>query len=210
VRRRPRDLLTLISGLLLVLALVIEVTHVGPAWLTSAVLALSMMTGGYFVFRKGFTNLWLTRQLDINFLMAIAALGAAAIGAWGEAALVVFLFSLGEALESYTMDRARNSIRSLMQLAPAEATLIDTCVDCAEHQGQALPDGMSYITGICPWCSEERRVPVGELEVGDHILVKPGERIAMDGRILTGESAVNQAPITSRVPSRTKSTGRLS
>jgi Zn2+/Cd2+-exporting ATPase len=196
LRSRPRDLLTLVSGLLLLLALVLQLSQAGPAWLISAVLALAMLTGGFFVFRRGITNLWLTRQLDINFLMTIAALGAAAIGEWGEAALVVFLFSVGETLESYTMDRARNSIRSLMQLAPAEATLIDTCVDCAEHVGQLLPDGTPYASGVCPWCSEERRVPVGALEVGDHILVKPGERIAMDGRILAGASTINQAPIT--------------
>jgi Cd2+/Zn2+-exporting ATPase len=94
------------------------------------------------------------------------------------------------------LDRARYSIRSLMQLAPPEATLIDTCVDCEEHRGRALPDGAPYISGICPWCSDERRVPVAELEIGDRILVRPGERIAMDGLILTGASAVNQAPIT--------------
>jgi Zn2+/Cd2+-exporting ATPase len=196
LRSRPRDLLTLLSGLLLLLALALELAHVGPAWATSAVLALSMVFGGYYVFRKGITNLVLTRQLDINFLMTIAALGAAAIGEWAEAALVVFLFSLGETLESYTMDRARNSIRSLMQLAPAEATLVETCVDCAEHLGQLLADGTTYASGVCPWCSDERRVPVAELEVGDLILAKPGERIPMDGVVRSGASAVNQAPIT--------------
>jgi Cd2+/Zn2+-exporting ATPase len=195
-RSRPRDLLTLISGALLLLALVVEVAGVGPKWTPSALLAVSMMMGGYYVFRKGVTNLWLTRQLDINFLMTIAALGAAAIGEWAEAALVVFLFSLGETLESYTMDRARNSIRSLMKLAPAEATLIETCIDCAGHMGQIMPDGAPYRGGVCPWCADERRVPVGELAVGDRILVKPGERIAMDGRVVAGASAVNQAPIT--------------
>ena len=196
VRSRPRDFLTLLSGLLLLLALAIEAAGVGPEWLTSAVLALSMVVGGYYVFRKGITNLWLTRQLDINFLMTIAALGAAAIGEWAEAALVVFLFSLGETLEGYTMDRARNSIRSLMQLAPPEATLLAVCLDCEEHVGRALPDGTPYTSGACPWCAHETRVPVGDLAVGDRILVKPGERIAMDGQILAGASAVNQAPIT--------------
>jgi Zn2+/Cd2+-exporting ATPase len=196
VRSRPRDFLTLLSGLLLLLALAIEAAGVGPEWLTSAVLALSMVAGGYYVFRKGITNVWLTRQLDINFLMTIAALGAAAIGEWAEAALVVFLFSLGETLEGYTMDRARNSIRSLMQLAPPEATLLAVCLDCEEHVGRALPDGTPYTSGACPWCAHETRVPVGDLAVGDRILVKPGERIAMDGQILAGASAVNQAPIT--------------
>ena len=151
VRSRPRDFLTLLSGLLLLLAVAIEVAGVGPEWLTSAVLALSMVVGGYYVFRKGITNLWLTRQLDINFLMTIAALGAAAIGEWAEAALVVFLFSLGETLEGYTMDRARNSIRSLMQLAPPEATLLDVCLDCEEHVGQR-PAGRHPV--------HERRLPL--------------------------------------------------
>ena len=128
--------------------------------------------------------------------MTIAALGAAAIGEWAEAALVVFLFSLGETLEGYTMDRARNSIRSLMQIAPPEATLLEVCTDCEEHVGRPLPDGTPYTGGACPWCAHETRVPVGDLAVGDRILVKPGERIAMDGRVDAGASAVNQAPIT--------------
>lgn len=196
VRARPRDGLTLLSGVLLLLALVVELADLGPAWTPSVILALAMVAGGYYVFRRGVTNLWLTRQIDINFLMTLAALGAAAIGEWGEAALVVFLFSLGETLESYTMDRARNSIRSLMQLAPAEATRLADCIDCEEHIGQTLSDGSAYQGGACPWCAHEARVPVGDLAVGDRILVKPGERIAMDGRVLAGESAVNQAPIT--------------
>ncbi|MGE5602953.1 MAG: heavy metal translocating P-type ATPase, partial [Nitrososphaerales archaeon] len=190
------DFLTLLSGVLLLLALAIEVAGAGPAWLTSTVLALSMVSGGYYVFRKGITNVWLTRSLDINFLMTIAALGAAAIGEWAEAALVVFLFSLGETLESYTMDRARNSIRSLMQLAPPEATLLEVCTDCEEHVGRTLPNGTPYTGGACPWCTHETRIAVGDLAVGDRILVKPGERIAMDGRVDEGASAVNQAPIT--------------
>ena len=94
------------------------------------------------------------------------------------------------------MDRARNSIRSLMQLAPAEATLIEVCTDCEEHVGRLLPDGSPYTGGACPWCTHETPVPVGDLAVGDRILVKPGERIAMDGRVDAGASAVNQAPIT--------------
>lgn len=196
LRSRPRDALTLLSGVLILLAAVIDVAHLGPAWASSFVLALAMISAGYFVARKGITNVILTRQLDINFLMTIAALGAAAIGAWAEAALVVFLFGLGETLESYTMDRARNSIRSLMQLAPAEATLVDVCMDCEEHVGHMLPNGTPYASGACPWCAHETPIPVGDLAVGDRILVRPGERIAMDGQVLVGTSAVNQAPIT--------------
>ncbi|HEY66149.1 MAG TPA: heavy metal translocating P-type ATPase [Caldilineae bacterium] len=193
---KRRDTLTLISGLLIVLAFILETIGV-PAPGTHVLYALAIITGGYYVARKGLTGVWINRELDINFLMTIAALGAAAIGAWEEGALVVFLFSLGETLESYTMDRARNAIRSLMDLAPAEATVLRPCVDCEEHLGQPLSDGTPYESGPCPWCDvHEQRVPVAELIVGDIILIRPGERIPMDGRIIRGTSAVNQAPIT--------------
>ncbi len=196
LRGRRRDALTLLSGLLLALAAVIDLTGILPDPAASVVFALAMLAGGFYIARKGITNLLLTRQFDINFLMTIAAIGAAAIGEWTEAALVVFLFSLGEALEGYTMDRARNSIRSLMQLAPAEATRLQSCVDCQEHIGRAQPDGSIYVSGPCPWCTHETRVPVGDLTVGDRIVVRPGERIAMDGRVDAGASVVNEAPIT--------------
>jgi Cd2+/Zn2+-exporting ATPase len=166
---RRRDVLTLIAGGLIALAVVLEVSGVS-APITHTVYGAAIAAGGFFVARKGVTGLWFNHELDINFLMTVAALGAAAIGAWAEGALVVFLFSLGETLESYTMDRARNAIRSLMELAPAEATL--------------LRDG------------EQQRVAVDDLAIGDVILVRPGERMPMDGVVRRGSSAVNQAPIT--------------
>jgi Cd2+/Zn2+-exporting ATPase len=140
---------------------------------------------------------WVNHELNIEFLMTLAAVGAMAIGAWEEGALVTFLFSLGETLESYTMDRARNAIRSLMALAPDEATVLRPCTDCDEHSGQRLPDGSVYEDGPCPWCGvHPARVPVAELAIGDAILVQPGERVPMDGQIVEGTSAVDQAPIT--------------
>ena len=169
MRGKRRDMLTLIAGGLILLALILEIIGV-PVAITHATYGAAVVAGGFFVARKGISALWVNRELDINFLMTVAALGAVAIGAWAEGALVVFLFSLGETLESYTMDRARNAIRSLMALAPAEATLV---------RG-----------------SEQRRVEVDELEMGDVILVRPGERVPMDGLVRQGRSAVNQAPIT--------------
>jgi len=193
---RRRDTLTLISGLLILLAFILETSGVSSV-VTHGLYALAIVSGGFYVARKGVSGVWINRELDINFLMTIAALGAAAIGAWEEGALVVFLFSLGETLESYTMDRARNAIRSLMALAPAEATVLRACVDCEEHVGHSLPDGTVYESGPCPWCDvREQRLPVAELAVSDVILVRPGERIPMDGRVIQGTSAVNQAPIT--------------
>jgi Cd2+/Zn2+-exporting ATPase len=129
--------------------------------------------------------------------MSLAVIGAVLIDEWAEAAVVVFLFSLGEALEGYTMDRARNAIRSLMALAPAEATVLRPCLDCAGHLDQPLPAGGVYEGGPCPWCEpHELAVPVEELAIGETVLVRPGERIPMDGVVLAGRTAVNQAPIT--------------
>ena len=106
----------------------------------------------------------------MNLLMTIAVLGAAAIDQWIEAALVVVLFSVGEALETYSMDRARISIRALVNRAPAQARVLH-----GDH---------------------EHLQPATEVKVGDRIAVQPGERIPADGRVVTGITAVNEAPIT--------------
>lgn len=107
---------------------------------------------------------------DMNLLMAVAAIGAAFIGAWNEAASVVFLFSLAELIESYSLTRARRAIGSLMELAPETAL---------RKQGDDI-----------------RESPVAEIKVGDTILIKPGARIPLDGVVTKGGSSVNQAPIT--------------
>ncbi|NJN99944.1 MAG: heavy metal translocating P-type ATPase, partial [Anaerolineales bacterium] len=154
--------------------------------------------GLYFPAKAGWGAIRSGQGLDMNVLMCLAAVGAFAIGEYGEAATVIVLFSLGEALEGYTMERARDSIRSLTQLAPAEAIILQPCMDCQGCRGRELPDGSGpYESGPCPWCDlHEARVTVERLAVGDRILVKPGERIPMDGRVVSGQSAVNQAPIT--------------
>ncbi len=119
---------------------------------------------------SGVRALWINRDFNINLLMTIAAAGAILIDETLEAAAVVFLFAVGEALEGYTTDRARQSIRSLMSLAPARA--------------------IRLISG------REEDVPVEALAVGETILVKPGERISMDGIVRRGESGVDQSPVT--------------
>nr|HID14198.1 heavy metal translocating P-type ATPase [Anaerolineae bacterium] len=169
VHGRRREMMTLLAGLLIALAFALETPGVTTT-VTHAIYAAAILVGGYHVARSGLAALWTTRSLDINFLMTVAAVGAMFIGEWEEGALVVFLFSLGETLESYTLDRARARIRSLIDLTPPEAT--------------RLRNGY------------EERVPVESLKVDDVILVRPGERIPMDGVIVAGSSAVNQAPIT--------------
>jgi Zn2+/Cd2+-exporting ATPase len=153
---------------------------------------IALLLAGGPIARSAWRSLRINRNLNINVLMTIAAVGAVIIGATTEAGLVMVLFALGEALEGFTGARARASIRSLMAVAPNEATVLRPCIDCQGHLGQ---DG--YTGGPCPFCGvKEQRVPVNKLVVGDQIVVKPGERIPMDGQVLVGESAVNQAPIT--------------
>lgn len=134
----------------------------------------ALLAAGGPIARSAWQSLRINREININVLMTIAAIGAVCIGAFTEAGMVMVLFALGEALEGYTASRSRDAIRSLMQIVPNEATVI-------EHQGEQI---------------RERRVRVTTLQVGDLILVKPGEQIPMDGRVIAGTSAVNQAPIT--------------
>lgn len=193
--RRPRNTFTLIGALLIALAFALQ-------WLGGRPQPLLFVLGGlfglYFPARAGWAAIRSGQGLDMNVLMTLAAVGAFFIGEYAEAATVIVLFSLGEALEGYTMERARDSIRSLTQLAPSEATVLRPCIDCQGCQGRELPDSSGvYRSGPCPWCgSHEQRVPVESLVVGDQIIVKPGERIPMDGQVVSGQSAVNQAPIT--------------
>ncbi len=212
---RPRNSLTLLAILFVGLAFLAGWLGL-PNTLEVGLFTLGGLLGLYFPARSGWMALRSGQGLDMNVLMTLAAVGAFIIGEYGEAATVIVLFSLGEALEGFTMERARDSIRQLMLLAPAEATLLQGCMDCETHLGKRLPKSQQgniqtenqpegfgsladevYEGGPCPWCGQhEQVVPVETLDIGDLILVKPGERIPMDGVVRAGHSAVNQAPIT--------------
>ena len=152
----------------------------------------ALIVAGLPVARSAWRSLRINRELTINALMTIAAVGAVFIGAYTEAGLVMVLFAIGEALEGYTAVRARSSIRSLMSVSPQTATVLRPCLDCETHQGIN-----GYTGGECPICGiEPQRMPVEALKLGETVLVKPGERIPVDGRILSGSSSVNQAAIT--------------
>ncbi|MBF0294161.1 MAG: heavy metal translocating P-type ATPase [Magnetococcales bacterium] len=138
-------------------------------WIAGLALA-SILTGGTGTLKRGWIALR-NLSLNIHFLMSLAVVGAMSIGQWPEAAMVVFLFSLAERIEALSMDKARNAIRGLMALAPETATIRD--------------DTGNWHT-----------VPAAAVTVESVARVKPGERIALDGMVLTGRSDVNQAPIT--------------
>ncbi len=135
-----------------------------------AAYALAIVLGGRYVILKAW---YAARRLrpDMNLLMTVAVLGAVLIGDWLEAASVAFLFALSLALESWSVGRARRAVAALLELAPPMARLLDA-------------DGL------------EREVPAAEVPIGARFIVKPGERIPLDGRLVKGNSAVNQAPIT--------------
>lgn len=151
--------------------------------------------------RSGIRTLLINRDFNINLLMTIAAVGAILIGETLEAATVVFLFAVGEALEGYTADRARDSLRGLLELAPATATRLTPPAFTADPSLMIAQPTSTTVQ------FSETTVPVSELIVGDLILVKPGERIPMDGVVTSGESGVNQAPITGESVPVHKTTG---
>lgn len=161
---------TVISGTLLLIATVMGWYGISE----NLIITLYIMTaviGGYHAAKSGFYGLR-SLSFDMNFLMTVAIIGAALIGEWEEGATVAFLFSFGNTLQTYTMDKTRQSIRALMELAPPEALV---------RRG-----------------NQEERLPIEEILVGDIIIVKPGERIAMDGVVKEGVSTVNQATITGK------------
>src|SRR4051812_27478774 len=163
---RLRQALVWTSGVALAIGMALQFAGAGPA---RALFMISLAAGAGATARKA----WIaarTGSLDINVLMIVAAAGAAILGEWSEAATVVFLFGLAQALEARTLDRARNAIRALMDLTPADALVRDA--------------------------AGERRVGVDSVAIGALIVVRPGEKIPLDGEVVAGESAVNQAPVT--------------
>ncbi|HEY8468922.1 MAG TPA: heavy metal translocating P-type ATPase [Longimicrobiales bacterium] len=166
--RRGRLALAALAGVLWAASL--AVGYVLDAEPLIAALAVgAVAAGGRYVFPRGLRAVR-NRALDMNFLMSVAAVGAILIGEYEEAASVMFLYAVAQLLEARSMDRARNAIRALMDLSPAEATV--------------LRDG------------REVRIPVERVAVGETVIVRPGEKIPVDGAVLAGASSVNQAPIT--------------
>lgn len=167
--QRSRLVSVAVSGALTGLGLLAQWTEVAPLAVRIGAFACAIIAGGWFILPKALGAVR-RRSLDMNVLMSVAVVGAAAIGEWSEGAAVVFLFALSELLESFSVARARRAIQSLMKLAPETAW---------------LKDGDAF-----------REVPVEQVKVGDRITVKSAARVPLDGEVVAGGSTVNQAPIT--------------
>lgn len=167
--RSEETRLALIGGLIGIIGLASLALNL-PEAVSTVIFTLAVLITGIPVYKSGINAVILNRTFNINTLMTIAAGGALILGEMFEAVVVIFLFAVGEALEGYVAERNRDNLRSLMTLVPDTATRIN-------DEG-------------------ERVVPVEMLKVGDKIIVKAGERIPMDGDVLSGESGVDQSPIT--------------
>lgn len=160
--------LAILSGILIAIAWSVEARELTTAAIIFYVAAY--LIGGFYKAKEGFEEIVIEKKLSVEFLMILAAIGAAIIGYWFEGAILIFIFSLSGALETYTMKRSYREISSLMELQPDEATV--------------LRDG------------EEQIVKTADLQVGDYLLIKAGERIAADGQVASGHSTIDEAAIT--------------
>jgi Cd2+/Zn2+-exporting ATPase len=159
----------MLSGALLGIGFGLSFVEGLPGWVTLACYIGAYFFGGFFTAKEAFETIR-RGGFEIDFLMLVAAAGAAILGEWAEGAFLLFLFSLGHALEHFAMEKARKSIAALADLAPPTALV--------KRNGGTVEVGIE------------------ELKIGDLIVVKPNTKIAADGVVVKGESAVNQAPIT--------------
>nr|WP_191756697.1 heavy metal translocating P-type ATPase [Komarekiella delphini-convector] len=158
----------ILAGIGLVLGLLNQYLML-PIWIARAFYGIGIVIAGYPIARAGLFELRL-RRADMNLLMTISVIGAVILGDWFEGGLVVFLFSLGTTLQVFTFGRTRNAIRSLMDLTPHTATV---------KRG-----------------NQEFTVPVESIQLGEVLTIRPGGRVALDGVVVSGNSAIDQSPIT--------------
>ncbi|MUK88353.1 cadmium-translocating P-type ATPase [Ornithinibacillus sp. L9] len=158
----------LLSGLIILVTWLLAESISQPLWVILHVLAF--IIGGYAKAKEGIQDTITNKELNVEMLMIFAAIGSAIIGYWTEGAILIFIFALSGALETYTMNKSNKEISSLMDLQPEEALLIEN--------------------------GQERIVPVSELQINDMIQVRAGERIPADGTIVHGTTAIDESAIT--------------
>ncbi len=167
--RQPRLLALIICGFFILSGFIIELIFGLPHGEARLFYGIAVIVGGYYPAKMGLIALK-TLTPNIRTLMVVGALGALILGLWGEAALLVLIYSLGDVLEAYATDRVRGAVRALMGLAPKDAAV--------RRNGEMIT------------------LAVEEIGIGDTIIIKPGERIPLDGEVISGNSSVDQAPIT--------------
>lgn len=167
--QRSRLISVVASGVLTGVGLLLQWSKIGSRALGIGVFAAAILTGGWFILPKAIRALR-RFALDMNVLMTVAVIGAAAIGEWSEGAAVAFLFALSELLEAFSLNRARKAIKSLLDLSP--------------------------VTALRKEGSEFREVSIEEVKADDIVAVKSGMKVPLDGVVTVGESSINQAPIT--------------
>lgn len=158
-----------ISVILITIAFYFRATLGDDASISKNLFIAAIVIGGFNLFTEGIKDLF-KLNFSMEVLMTVAIIGASIIGEWAEGSIVVILFAVSEALERFSMDKARQSIRSLMDIAPKEALIRRD--------------------------NEEKMINVSDIQIGDIMIIKPGQKIAMDGIVRKGVSAVNQASIT--------------
>ena len=179
LRSNRRSQSVLLAGVGLILGLIAQQLAL-PIWMARAFYGVGIIVAGYPIARAGLFELRL-RRADMNLLMTISVIGAVILGDWFEGALVVLLFSLGTTLQSFSFGRTRNAIRALMDLTPRTATV--------KRNGK------------------EVTVPAESVQLGEILTIRPGQRIALDGVVVAGDSAVDQSPITGESVPEDKSSG---
>ena len=172
-------LVMVLAGTLLLLAIVFEKMQIGGQ-LSVGLYLLAIISGGWNNFKKGFYSLQ-QKKLNMSVLMSVAIIGACIIGQYEEGATVAFLYAISELLENWSTEKARQSIRNLMDLTPAKAIV---------KRGREMVELL-----------------VGDVNVGDIILIKPGAKIPLDGSVVSGESAVDEAHISGEALPRDKKVG---
>lgn len=177
--KNPKVLAAIVSGVFLLGGWLLS--YVAPDWLPLSLYTLSILIGGYYFGREALEELFFERRIGIELLMSVAAIAAYALGQPAEAAMLVFLYSISEALEGYTEAKTRSAVRALMDLTPKTALLLE--------------DG------------KDREVPVEDLQPGDRFLVHPGQSVPTDGEIVAGASSLNEAPVTGESVPVEKSVG---
>ncbi|MCC6542927.1 MAG: cation-translocating P-type ATPase, partial [Nitrospirae bacterium] len=167
--RQPRLLALIACGLFIFAGFITEIILGLPHGKARLLYGIAIIAGGYYPAKMGITALK-TLTPNIRTLMVVGAIGALILGLWVEAALLVFIYSLGDVLEAYATDRVRGAVRALMGIAPKEASV--------RRNGEIV------------------LLSVDDIGIGDTVIIKPGERVPLDGEVISGNSSVDQAPIT--------------